>query len=151
MISLVILMKKKIVIYISGLFIVLLGVTAGYFLFNKNNKLVELDYNEVISKLNNKESFVLCISRTNCSHCIDYKPKLRRVANEYDTYIYFIDVDKYDKKDLEAFNSRISFDGSTPVTVFIKDGEEKTTATRIEGDVSVDRIVNKLKKNGFID
>jgi len=52
---------------------------------------------------------------------------------------------------LEKFNKLISFDGGTPVTIFIKNGEEKTTATRIEGDVSTDKIIDKLKKNGFID
>ena len=52
---------------------------------------------------------------------------------------------------LKKFNNLISFDGGTPVTIFIKNGEEKTTATRIEGDVSTDKIIDKLKKNGFID
>ena len=37
------------------------------------------------------------------------------------------------------------------ISKFIKNGEEKTTATRIEGDVSTDKIIDKLKKNGFID
>ena len=60
-------------------------------------------------------------------------------------------IDKYTKTDLKKFNNLISFDGGTPVTIFIKNGEEKTTATRIEGDVSTDKIIDKLKKNGFID
>ena len=72
-------------------------------------------------------------------------------TNKYKINIYYTDIDKYNKTDLENFNKLISFDGGTPVTIFIKNGEEKTTATRIEGDVSTDKIIDKLKKNGFID
>ena len=46
--------------------------------------------------------------------------------------------------------SKSSFDGATPTTIFFKDGEEKTTATRIEGDVTEEKIITKIKQNGFI-
>lgn len=131
--------------------IVILGIIIGYFLFSMNDNLIKLSYDEIMEKIDNKESFILCISRTTCSHCNVYKPKLRKVANKYDIKIYYTDVDKYSKNDLKDFNSKISFDGGTPTTLFIKDGKEKTTATRIEGDVSIEKIVDKLKKNGFID
>ena len=42
-----------------------------------------------------------------------------------------------------------SFSG-TPTTVFVIDGDEKTAATRINGDVSEEKIISKLKSNGFI-
>lgn len=140
--------KKNIIIIII---IIGLGIGLGYLLFNNNDNLIELNYNELKSKIENKEDFVVCISRTTCSHCNNYKPKLRNVANKYKINIYYTDIDKYTKTDLEKFNNLISFDGGTPVTIFIKKGEEKTTATRIEGDVSTDKIIDKLKKNGFID
>lgn len=144
-------MKKKKYLLIASILIVILGIIIGYFLFSMNDNLVRLSYDEIMEKIDNKESFILCISRTTCSHCNVYKPKLRKVANKYDIKIYYTDVDKYSKKDLKDFNSKISFDGGTPTTLFIKDGKEKTTATRIEGDVSIEKIVDKLKKNGFID
>ena len=144
-------MKKKKFLLIVSILIVILGIIIGYFLFSMNDNLIKLSYDEIMEKIDNKESFILCISRTTCSHCNVYKPKLRKVANKYDIKIYYTDVDKYSKNDLKDFNSKISFDGGTPTTLFIKDGEEKTTATRIEGDVSIEKIVDKLKKNGFID
>ena len=140
--------KKKNIIICIILFVI--GAGIGYSIFTIDNNLVKLNYNEIIEKLDNKENFVLCISRTTCIHCNNYKPKLKRVASKYNIKIYYTDVDKYTKKELEDFSSRISFDGSTPITLFIKDGEEKTTATRIEGDVSVNKIIDKLKKNSFI-
>lgn len=144
-------MKKKKYLLIVSILIVILGIIIGYFIFSMNDNLVKLNYDEIMEKIDNKESFVLCISRTTCSHCNVYKPKLRKVANKYDIKIYYTDVDKYSKEDLKNFSSKISFDGGTPTTLFIKNGEEKTTATRIEGDVSIEKIVDKLKKNGFID
>lgn len=144
-------MKKKKYLLIASMLIVILGIIIGYFLFSMNDNLIKLSYDEIMEKIDNKESFILCISRTTCSHCNVYKPKLRKVANKYDIKIYYTDVDKYSKNDLKNFSSKISFDGGTPTTLFIKNGEEKTTATRIEGDVSIEKIVDKLKKNGFID
>ena len=140
--------KKNIIMLVT---ICVLGVGIGYLLFNSNNNLIKLDYSDLENKIENKEDFVVCISRTTCSHCNDYKPKLKKIANKYKINIYYTDIDKYSKTELEKFNNLISFDGSTPVTIFIKNGEEKTTATRIEGDVSTDKIIDKLKKNGFID
>ena len=62
-----------------------------------------------------------------------------------------IDVDLLNDDELKMFKNTVSFDGSTPITIFFKNGEEKTTATRIEGDVSEEKLINKLKTNGFIE
>lgn len=144
-------MKSKTFKLILGILIIIfVGIIIGYFIFNKNNNLIKLDYNDIVNKIDNKESFVLCVSRTTCSHCQSYKPKLQKVANKYNIKIYYTDIDTYNKDELNDFNSRITFDGGTPVTLFIKNGEEKTTATRIIGDVSSEKIIDKLKKNDFI-
>lgn len=113
----------------------------------KEGYLLELNLNKLKEKIENKETFVLCISKTTCSHCNDYKPKLKSIASEYNIDIYYIDVDKYDE---EEFSNLISFDGSTPTTIFIKNGDEETTSNRINGDVSKSKIIDKLKSNDFI-
>lgn len=144
-------MKSKTFKLILGILIIIfVGIIIGYFIFNKNNNLIKLDYKDIVNKIDNKESFVLCVSRTTCSHCQSYKPKLQKVANKYNIKIYYTDIDTYNKDELNDFNFRITFDGGTPVTLFIKNGEEKTTATRIIGDVSSEKIIDKLKKNDFI-
>ena len=144
-------MKSKTFKLILGILIIIfIGVIIGYFIFNENNNLIKLDYKDIVNKIDNKESFVLCVSRTTCSHCQSYKPKLQKVANKYNIKIYYTDIDTYNKDELNDFNSRITFDGGTPITLFIKNGEEKTTATRIIGDVSSEKIIDKLKKNDFI-
>ena len=141
-------MKKKKIILISLVLIALLTITL---ILTTQNNLVKLNYNEVIEKITNKESFVLCISAKNCVHCQNYKPKLKKISNEYNITIYYIDIDTIEDSKYEEFKKELNFDGSTPVTIFIKNGEEKTTATRINGDASTRTIINKLQANGFIE
>ena len=141
-------MKKKNILFIIAL--VVFVVIILFLIFNKSKEgsLIELNISNLEAKLENKDTFILCISSTTCSHCQDYKPKLSKIAKEYGLYIYYIDYDKYD---YETFTNLISFSGSTPTTAFIKNGDESSTATRINGDVSYTKIVEKLKSNGFIN
>lgn len=142
--------KKKKFIAIIASILVVAGLIIYCFIYSYDSNLIEINYNELKEKIDNKEDFVLCISRTTCTHCQDYKPKLKKVGYKYKIYIYYIDVDLLSDDDLNKFKTSVSFDGSTPITVFFKNGEEKTTATRIEGDVSEEKIISKLKTNGFI-
>lgn len=145
-------MKNKKLIYyvIFGIIVLLVILFFGYKLFFEKDKFISLNYNEIINKVNNKDSFVLCVSASDCIHCQDYKPKLKSIANKYNIDIFYTDVDTFSEENYERFKTEFSFDGSTPTTIFFNDGEEKTTATRIEGDVSTEKIINKLKKNSFI-
>lgn len=140
--------KKIFILALITLFILILIL-----IYNNNNnksRLYELTTNEVIEKINNKDSFILCISATYCSHCNSYKPKLKEISKKYKIDIYYIDYDKYTDNEIEEFKNYISFDGSTPVTLFINEGEEKTTVNRINGNVSEKKIIEKFKNNGFI-
>ena len=144
-------MKKKniflIICTITLISLILLIVLYNYF---NRSRLYELDDNTVIEKINNKDSFILCISATYCEHCKEYKPKLVDISKKYKLDIYYIDFDKYSENEQQLFRNYISFDGSTPVTLFIKNGEEETTVNRINGNVSKDKIISKFKSNGFI-
>ncbi len=144
-------MKKKniflILCTIALISLILLIVLYNYF---NRSRLYELNVDNVIEKINNKDSFILCISATYCEHCKEYKPKLEDISQKYELDIYYIDFDKYSENEQQLFRNYISFDGSTPVTLFIKNGEEETTVNRINGNVSKDKIISKFKSNGFI-
>ena len=141
-------MKNK--IYILIICVIIVSTTITLVLLKKDTHLIELNYNEIIEKTKNKEDFVLCISASECVHCKDYKPKLKRIAKEYNIIIYYTNIDSFKKEQYENFKTEFSFDGGTPTTIFFKKGEEKTTANRIEGNVKIEKIINKLKNNGFI-
>lgn len=144
-------MNKKNTFFVIVI-IVFIGIIGSLIWFNYTNesKLIELNVDEVIEKVNNKETFVLCISQTTCSHCASYRPKLDKISKQYDIELFYIDIDKYGQDGETELKKYISFDGSTPVTAFIKNGEEPTASNRIFGDSSYDKIVEKLEKNGFI-
>ena len=140
--------KKVFIISICSLILIILFIIA--FNYYSRPRLYELDVNQVKEKIDNKESFILCISATYCSHCKEYKPKLEDISKEYRMDIYYIDFDKYSDEEQSLFRDYVSFDGSTPVTLFIKNGKEETTVNRINGNVSKDKIISKFKSNGFI-
>ena len=134
--------------------IVILVLLVAFLIINKaisKGDLVELTYDEFTEKIDNEESFVLCVSRTTCSHCATYKPKLESVAKDYGIDLYYIDIDKYSEEEQDEFEKIINFNDSTPTTVFLKNGKETTASNRINGDVSTNRIIDKLKSNDFID
>lgn len=139
--------KKKIIILILAL-AVIFGII--YFINVNNSNLIKLDYNEVIEKVNNKENFILCVSASKCVHCKKYKPKLKEIASNYDIEIYYVNVNEFKDKEYDLFKTQFNFDGGTPTTILFKDGEEKTTASRIEGNEKIEKIIDKLKSNGFI-
>lgn len=141
--------KKKVIILVSICVVILIGAIIMDNIYGKSY-LKEIKYDELVKKIEDKEDLVLLISQTTCSHCISYKPKLKNVANEYELTIYYIDVDLLDNDELEGLKSYVSF-SSTPTTVFLKEGTETTVATRINGDSSEEKIIKKLKSNGFID
>lgn len=143
-------LNKKIIILCSIAVILLVGAFVADKLLSKSY-FNEITYEEIITKMDQKDSFVLCISQTTCSHCQSYKPKLEKVANKYQVNIYYIDVDLLTDENKKALSKYVSISGGTPSTVFIKEGTEKTAANRINGDVSTAKIIKKLQQHGFID
>ena len=131
--------------------IIVIGLIVFFFLgSNSSDNFIKLNSNEFKEKIDNNDSFVLCVSRTTCSHCNDYKPKLKEVSKKYNIKIYYTEINEFSNSELDYFKDNFGFDGGTPITMFIKDGKEGTTGSRIEGDVSMEKIVSKLKTNGFI-
>ena len=140
--------KRAIIIAVICLIVLIGGFVINSILGKSYFK--ELEYDDVIDKIENKEDFILLVSQTGCTHCISYKPKLKEVAKEHKVYVYYIDVDLLNEDEYNEFKSYVNF-SSTPVTVFLKEGEENSAATRINGDASREKILRKLKSNGFID
>ena len=123
--------KNNLLIGLTILFIIIVGIL-------------------LINNINNKpgELLKIIVSRSNCSHCISYKPKMEQIAKDYKITIYYIDYDEDPQKDdlLNKFN----LDGSTPMTLFIKDGKETSVLKRLEGDLDKDKVIEKLKEMEFI-
>lgn len=146
-------MKKKIIIIVL-IVLIIAGITLAIIL-NKNNKkeygLIHITFNELQEKVKNKDSFILVITRTDCSHCAEYKPVLTEVLNKYKIAAYQLDTDPDILSDEEIAKLKdIASISGTPTTIFIENGEEKTTANRIVGTASASKIEKRLKSTGYI-
>ena len=137
-----------------GIIILFIIIVASLLIINilnpKKGNLIALNYKQVQSKNKNKDSFILIASASTCSHCAEYKPKLIKIAKEYKINIYYIDYDLESSKDQKEFLSNNKLNGSTPITLFIQNGKQTSIFDRLEGDVSKEKVVEKLKKLGFI-
>lgn len=113
--------------------------------------MISITGEELLEKIENKETFILAFTQEGCSHCEEYKPVLNRVLTENDIYAYEVDLSKLRKN--ESTNNKVkqlfNVDG-TPTTIFINDGEEKTTINRLIGSSNYSSLVKKLKDRGFI-
>ena len=148
---------KKNILTIIGIILVCLAViglvSASKTLNQKNkeedNHLIEISITELQEKVNNKETFILLISQTNCSHCAEYKPVLKEVLTKYDIFAYEIDETKLSEKENGILKNIANISG-TPTTVFIVDGEEANTQNRLIGAANKNKIINRLKAMNYI-
>lgn len=114
------------------------------------NNLKTVSFNELSKKLENGDSFFFEVVQDGCSHCANFTPKLKEVLNEYDVIGYQLNLTDLTEENYKTFNSMFDVDG-TPTTIFIVNGKEVSLLQRIDGDVSKEKIISKLKTNKYIN
>lgn len=115
---------------------------------SKNN-LKTISYSELEKKIENKESFILEVIQTGCSACEDFTPRFESVLNDKNVTAYSINLKNMNEEETKKFDEIININ-STPTVVFFKSGEEESVSYRIIGAVSNDKIIQKLKSQGYI-
>ena len=134
---------KKVKYYVLLFISIVLLTSCG------SSNLKSISYSELNKKLDNKETFFFIVTRDGCSHCEDYIPKVEEVLDEYDIVGYNLNYSDLSEEDDEEFYNKYGI-SATPTTVFIKDGKEVSILQRIEGDVSKEKLITKLKNNNYI-
>ena len=147
-------MKNENRINLIIVIIVVILIAGIAFLFMSKNLKTDsvqtITINEFKEKINNKDSFIV-ITQEGCSHCKSYIPTLRRIGTEKKITFYEMDEKKWSEEDTKYFKSIANFDGGTPTTIFIENGEEKSTTNRLVGNVPEYRVIEKLKALGYIN
>ena len=142
--------KKNKTIWIIIITIIIVSiVTVLTYNIIKKDYFTKLNYEEFFNKWENDDTFVLVISKTECPYCQMYIPKIKKISEEYKINTYYVETDTFIAEESSAFSNLINYN-ATPTTVFIKNGEELSKATRINGNVSEQKIINKFKSNDFI-
>lgn len=117
---------------------------------SKKTTYTELSYADFMKKIENKESFPLVVGSSQCSHCADFKITMEKFIKDYQVTVYYVDILKLSEEEYNKFVTIVNFGGSTPTTVFITDGEEKTVYNRIVGALSYSKVVSKYTSAGYI-
>ena len=148
--------RKKKNIIISAVIIVLTVIicAAIWFIgkgFNKTEYpyIHELTFNELESKLNNQDSFVLIITQTGCSHCEAYLPVVQNVSDKYKVDFYVLNRTNISDEERTKLKNIANISG-TPTTLFYTSGEEKSALNRLVGQTTEYRLVEKLTSEGYI-
>lgn len=145
-------MKNKIVYIALIIFVAIIVILlVNYANTPKPGSFIQLDYKGVIKKVDNKDKFILIVSKSTCSHCATYKPKIEAIVKEYGIDVYYIDYDEETEDTQKEFLEKFNLDGATPMTLFFEKGKEISVLNRIEGDLSSEKVITTFKKMGFID
>lgn len=137
-------MKKKKIIFL----VILVGVLFLTGCKNNLNTVKEIDFTTLQNKIENKETFILEIIQTGCSHCEEFSPRFRTVLGDYDLTGYSINLSNLTEEEKNKLYEIIEVSG-TPTVCFFKKGNEEVM-NKIVGAVSNKEIYNKLKDAKYI-
>ena len=127
---------------VYSLFILYLGThSSDYF-----NRTVDEWYKDVSSN----NTVVTVIGASYCSHCQEYKPHIKTLADKNNLNLYFYEIDTLSEEDenklLNSFEL-VNYQGKVPYTVIFKDGQSIASH---EGYESESAIYQFLLENGAI-
>ena len=142
-------MKKTISFF--TLFLVLSLLLVGC---EKSNKkateyLIDINYDTFTSMVNNGDDFIIEVVQTGCSNCTAFTPKFESVLTEYKITAYSLNISEISDADRDTFLAEYGVTG-TPTVMFFKEGNETSTLKRLTGNQDKDKIISKLKSNGYI-
>lgn len=109
----------------------------------------EISYQDYLSMIDNEESFPLVIGSATCSACAMFKGTMETFINKYQVDVRYIDISKLSEEDYSALMTDVNFN-STPTTIFIENGKQKSVYQRIVGAESYSNVVSNYKKQGYI-
>ena len=146
-------MKKIILMLISLLIITGCdnSVFKKYEVVNKSSEkhttTIELTYDEYEAKIKNKDSFVLLMWQTGCSHCISFEPTLNKIISYYNLEIYSINLKNVSDYEYSKIENKTYITG-TPTTVVFKDGVTQTK--KLIGDRDTETVLEFLTRYNYL-
>ena len=132
-------LKKTIKFLLIGIFIVFLTGCG-----NSSNTITEIDYSKLEDLIDSKESFILEIVQTGCSHCEEFSPRFKAVLKTNDLTAYSLNLYNLTEEDTKKFSKLTTSVSGTPTVLFFENGKE--TSNKISGAVSNEKIEEFLEK-----
>ena len=129
---------------IAMIFLLLLTVTAC-----SSSYLSKLNYKKLMTKLDNKESFVLYLTNEDESG-LTLKNTLQTVCKDNNIKCFYLNTDNLDEDELDSLKEKITFEDSN-IIVFIKEGKENTVLARVDDVyISAKDLKEELKNQEYL-
>lgn len=131
-------MKKKIKYLLIGILaLILTGCSSS-------KVITDIDYSKLEEMIDNKESFILEVVQTGCSHCEEFSPRFKAVLKTNDEEAYSLNLYNMTDEERKKFNELTTSVSGTPAVLYFEDGKE--TSHKINGAVSNEKIKEFLEK-----
>ena len=131
-------MKKKIKYLLIGILaLILTGCSSS-------KVITDIDYSKLEEIIDNKESFILEVVQTGCSHCEEFSPRFKAVLKTNDEEAYSLNLYNMTDEERKKFNELTTSVSGTPTVLYFEDGKE--TSHKINGAVSNEKIKEFLEK-----
>jgi predicted bacteriocin transport accessory protein len=149
--------KKHItdVLLIAGaLILVIIGIVCFKNDQNKENYLVELNYDQYVDMINSGEKFTFIVERATCTHCQNFMPVVKKFVNNKEVYVYYIDTDTLDEEEWSGLLESNTFfidnsdDWGTPTTMILNGSEVVDT---LVGETTEEEFEAFLVENGIME
>ena len=111
---------------------------------NDSAVIKEIEYSDLETLIDNKDSFILEIVQTGCRHCEEFSPRFRKVLKDNNVTAYSLNLYNLNDEDMEKFNDLTTSVSGTPTVLYFEDGKE--TSNRIYGAVDNEKIEDFLDK-----
>lgn len=97
--------------------------------------------------LDNKETFILYLTDNEGT---TLKNTISKIVNEKNIKAYYLDTSKLNDNDLASLKEKFMFE-ETNIIIFVKNGVEETTLSRIDNlYISQDKLEQEFKNQGYI-
>lgn len=108
-----------------------------------------LTLDEAIEKKNGKESYLLILTQTYCSHCLNFFMETDAYTKESGITLWDVTLDKEERsqtKILSLIKENFGEFSSTPSLYFIADGKVQSSLLSSESDVDLEAYKDWLKE-----
>ena len=127
--------------------IIALIIVAIVFSEDEGKYIKDISLNEVVDKIDNKDSFILYIKQTDCEHCKSFTPNFISVLSQNNIKAYSLNISNLSEEENTTYSELFDVEG-TPTVLFFDKGNE--SLIRIEGEQTKSKIKSKIEAAGFI-
>jgi len=107
----------------------------------------QISLSEYFKMMDNGEDFVVYFGTSTCSACLQYKPVVEEVTNNYKVIIYFVELDSESKADKDRLLAEYAAIEFTPTTYFVVGGVNQY---HVVGMINYRTLKQDLVTYGFI-